>query len=102
MLWNKNFSLLVAANVLLYMAVYLLCPLLHGWLMAEWGCTPLQAAATVGVFAPAMFLLGVFNNYWVDRYPRKSVAIRALLVIGAANLVYPYAVSYTHLRAHET
>lgn len=91
MLWNKNFSLLVAANVLLYIAVYLLCPLLHGWLMAEWGCTPLQAAVTVGVFAPAMFLLGVFNNYWVDRYPRKSVAIRALLVIGVANLVYPYA-----------
>lgn len=90
MLWNKNFSLLVAANVLLYMAVYLLYPLLHSWLMVEWGCTPLQAAVTVGVFAPAMFLLGAFNNYWVDRYPRKSVAMRSLLVIGAVNLLYPH------------
>lgn len=91
MLWNKNFSLLVAANVLLYAAVYLLYPLLHRWLTDSWGCTPLEAAVVCGAFVPAMFLLGTFNNYWVDHYARKSVAMRSMLVIGLANLLYPYA-----------
>lgn len=91
MLWNRNFSLLVAANVLLYAAVYLLYPLLHRWLVGDGGLTPLQAGGVCALFAPAMFLLGAFNNYWVDHYARKAVAERSLLAIALASLLYPYA-----------
>lgn len=90
MLWNKNFSLLIVADVLLYWAVYLLFPLLHRWMMDSWGSTSVGAGAACAVFAAAMFLPGVFNSYLVDRYARKSVAVRSMLALGVLTLLYPY------------
>ena len=69
-LWNRNFALLVIANTMLYMAVYMLFPLLHHWSMESWGCTELTASAVTAVFAVALFFPGILNAYLVDTFPR--------------------------------
>ena len=48
MLWNKNFSLLIAANILLFIGVYMLFPLFFQWMVKEWGCTVSQASIQAG------------------------------------------------------
>lgn len=90
MLWNKNFSLLIAANILLFVGVYMLFPLFFQWMIKEWGCTVAQASIILALFAPAMFVPGAFNNYLVDTFSRKQVCIRSILLLAAAGFVSPY------------
>lgn len=90
MLWNKNFSLLIAANILLFIGVYMLFPLFFQWMVKEWGCTVSQASILVALFAPAMFIPGAFNNYLVDTFSRKQVCIRSVIMLAAIGLISPY------------
>lgn len=90
MLWNKNFSLLIAANILLFIGVYMLFPLFFQWMVKEWGCTVSQASIQVALFAPAMFIPGAFNNYLVDTFSRKQVCIRSVIMLAAIGLIGPY------------
>ena len=89
-LWNRNFALLVIANTMLYMAVYMLFPLLHHWSMESWGCTELMASAVTAVFAVALFFPGILNAYLVDTFPRKQVCIRSMLLLLLLNFAYVY------------
>ena len=90
MLWNKNFSLLIAANILLFIGVYMLFPLFFQWMVKELGCTVSQASILVALFAPAMFIPGAFNNYLVDTFSRKQVCIRSVIMLAAIGLISPY------------
>lgn len=90
MLWNKNFSLLIAANILLFIGVYMLFPLFFQWMVKEWGCTVSQASILVALFAPAMFIPGAFNNYLVDTFSRKQVCIRSVIMLAAIGLISQY------------
>ena len=91
MLWNKNFSLLIAANILLFIGVYMLFPLFFQWMVKEWGCTVSQASIQVALFAPALFIPGAFNNYLVDTFSRKQVCIRSVIMLAAIGLISQYA-----------
>lgn len=90
-LWNRNFSLLIAANFFFYIAVYMLFPFLYQWMVRDWGYTGLQSGGMLAIFGLALFLPGAFNNYLVDTFSRKSVAVRSILLCGGLTLVYPYA-----------
>ena len=90
-LWNRNFSLLIAANFFFYIAVYTLFPLLYQWMVFYWGYTEELAGGMLAVFGLALFLPGVFNNYLVDAFSRKSVAVRSIFLLGILTLAYPYA-----------
>lgn len=90
MLWNKNFSLLIAANILLFIGVYMLFPLFFQWMVKEWEFTVSQASILVALFAPAMFIPGAFNNYLVDTFSRKQVCIRSVIMLAAIGLISPY------------
>lgn len=90
MLWNKNFSLLIAANILLFIGVYMLFPLFFQWMVKEWGFTVSQASILVALFAPAMFIPGAFNNYLVDTFSRKQVCIRSVIMLAAIGLISQY------------
>lgn len=90
-LWNRNFSLLIIANFLFYIAVYTLFPLLHQWMVLDWQYTGMQAGGMLAIFGLALFLPGAFNNYLVDTFSRKSVAVRSILLGGLLTLAYPYA-----------
>lgn len=93
MLWNRNFSLLIAANILLYIAVYMLFPLIHQWMIQAWGCTGLQATGVTAIFGIALFLPGAFNNYLVDTFSRKNVCTRSMALLALVGLLYPYVTS---------
>lgn len=93
MLWNRNFSLLIAANILLYIAVYMLFPLIHQWMIQAWNCTGLQAAGVTAIFGIALFLPGAFNNYLVDTFSRKNVCTRSMALLALVGLLYPYVTS---------
>lgn len=90
MLWNKNFTLLIAANFLLFAAVFMLFPLLHAWMVEEWGWTDFQAALLSVLFGFSMFLPGPFNNYMVDAFKRKDVCTRSIMLVAVLSLLYPY------------
>lgn len=93
MLWNRNFSLLIAANILLYIAVYMLFPLIHRWMIQAWSRSELQAAGVTAVFGIALFLPGAFNNYLVDTFSRKNVCTRSIMLLALVGILYPYVSS---------
>lgn len=90
MLWNKNFTLLAAANVFFHAAVYMQFPVLHRWMMDVWGYTGVEAACMTVVFALSLFIPGVFNSYLVDTFSRKKVCIRSMIVLGLATVAYSW------------
>lgn len=89
-LWNRNFSFLVAANLLLHAAVYMLFPVFHHWMTRQWHCSDLYAGGVTAVFGISLFLPGLFNNYLVDAYKRQAVCVRSILVLALISLSYPY------------
>ena len=89
-LWNRNFCLIILADMLLYASVYMLFPVLHGQIMAAGKCTDLQAGWGIVVFGLGVFVPGMLNAYLVDRFPRKSVCAYSILALGVLTLAYPY------------
>ena len=89
-LWNRNFCLLVLANVFLFMSVYMLFPVLHGWIQAALECDELHAALITSVFGIAPFLSGPFNAYLVDRFKRKHVCVYSILLLSVITVFYGY------------
>ena len=90
--WNKNFVLLITSNILLYIGVYMLFPVLHTRIMDSWGFTSEESAlVSMGLFGLSMFLPGLFNNYLVDTFRRKSVCTRSILLFALLGIAYPYA-----------
>ena len=87
-LWNRNFCLLVLANVFLFMSVYMLFPVLHGWIQAALECDGLHAALITSVFGIAPFLSGPFNAYLVDRFKRKHVCVYSILLLSVITVFY--------------
>ena len=90
MLWNKNFTLLVAANVFFHAAVYMQFPILHRWMTDVWGYTGVEAAWVAVVFGLSLFIPGAFNSYLVDTFSRKQVCIWSMIALGLATLAYPW------------
>lgn len=93
MLWNKNFTLLTLANLLLHVAAYSLFPLVYRWLIYEWHVTSLMASVASVAFGFSLCLPGIFNNYLVDTFSRKRVATYSIFVMALAGLLYPYLTS---------
>lgn len=88
MLWNKNFTLLAAANVFFHAAVYMQFPVLHRWMTDVWGYTGVEAACMAVVFGLSLFIPGVFNSYLVDTFSRKQVCVWSMIVLGLATVAY--------------
>ena len=88
MLWNRNFTLLAAANVFFHAAVYMQFPLLHRWMTEVWGYTGVEAACMAVVFGLSLFVPGVFNSYLVDTFSRKRVCVWSMIVLGLATVAY--------------
>jgi MFS family permease len=85
-LWSHSMRCLAYAQFLLYMAVYMLLPVMPYWIANGWGVSYVEAGWITALFAPAMWLTGPFNSYLIDAFPRKSVAIWGCLVFIAATV----------------
>lgn len=90
--WNKNFVLLILSNIMLYIGVYMLFPVLHSRLIDNWGIASEKSVLiSMGLFGVAMFLPGIFNNYLVDTFRRKNVCTTSILLFAVLGIAYPYA-----------
>ena len=79
-LWHRDFWLLALANMVLSMLVYMQIPLLPHQLMDE-KLSPLMTGCVMGVFSLGIFVLGGFGSYWVQKYRRNRVCLRAILIM---------------------
>ncbi len=89
-LWHRDFWLLVVANLLLTMSVYLLLPILPQWLMLTENFSPEETGVSMGVFGVGLYLLGSHCSWLVQRYRRNEVCMWAIvaLVLDIALLWY--------------
>ena len=89
-LWHHDFWLLVVANLLLTMSVYMLIPTFPQWLMGEQQFTPGQTGLSMAVFAVGLYLLGAQCSWLVQRFRRNVVCMWAIAALALNVLVLGY------------
>lgn len=82
--------MLMLANLLLSVGVYMLFPLFYRRLTGEWGCSVFTSGGLTLLFALAMSFLGAFNNYLVDTFSRRHVCIYSMMALAAAGIASLY------------
>ena len=79
--WQRGFWLLVIANFLVAMSVYVLVPVMPLWLINGEGFSAGDAGLAMGAFGLGMFALGGFCSYLVQRYRRNRICMDAILLM---------------------
>lgn len=92
-----NFGRLCIANMLLFVSVYMLFPLLPFIMGQQLGVPVYQMGSLFLVFAAGMFMVGPFHAYLGDEHKRKSVLMYSSIVMLAAMLGYAFVDSYAKL-----
>lgn len=80
-LWHRDFWLLVVANLLLTMSVYILLPVLPQWLMDTENLTPEETGLSMGAFGLGLYLLGSQCSWLVQHYRRNVVCMWAVIAL---------------------
>ncbi len=80
-LWHRDFWLLVVANLLLTMSVYVLIPVLPHWLLQTENFTTLETGLSMGAFGLGLYLLGSQCSWLVQRYRRNVVCMWAVVAM---------------------
>lgn len=88
-LWHRDFWLMLIANLLLSIAVYMLVPTLPHW-MLDRGFLLEETGIAMGAFAFGLFLPGPFCSYLVQRYRRNWVCMLAILALTACFTILFY------------
>ena len=80
-LWHRDFWLMAVANLLLTMSVYMLIPVMPGWLMQTENLTLQETGLIMGAFGVGIFLFGYFTSYLVQRFRRNMACVWAVLLM---------------------
>lgn len=89
-LWHHEFWLLVIADLLVTMSVYMLIPTFPQWLMAEQQLTPAQTGWSMAAFALGLYLFGSQCSWLVQQYRRNMVCIWAIAALALNVLALGY------------
>ena len=89
-LWHREFWMLSLSNLFLCMAVYMLIPVVPGWLIKVQHITHWHVALAFVSFGIGLFSLGGVCRYLVEEYRRNRVC---MLCIGIV-MVCIYALSF--------
>ena len=89
-LWHHEFWLLVVADLLLTMSVYMLIPTFPHWLMAEQQLTPGQTGLIMAAFALGLYMFGPSCSWLVQRFRRNMVCIWAIAALAFNVLMLGY------------
>ena len=89
-LWHHEFWLLVIADLLLTMSVYMLIPTFPQWLLAEQQFTPEQTGLSMAAFAIGLYLFGAQCSWLVQRFRRNMVCIWAIVALSLNVLLLGY------------
>ena len=80
-LWHRDFWLLLLADLLLTMSVYVVLPVLPQWLMLVQRFTPEETGISMGAFGLGLYLLGSQCSWLVQRFRRNQVCMWAVLIM---------------------
>ena len=80
-LWHRDFWLLVVANLLLTMSVYVLLPVVPQWLIETENFSPQETGLSMGAFGLGLYLLGSMVSWLVQRYRRNQVCLWAIVAV---------------------
>ena len=85
-MWNRDFSLLIIAELLLCVACYMTIPFLpcrlfwNNYVDAEWACL------TMGAFVAGIGISGLFGSWLIQRYRRNKVFLVSTFCLSATIL----------------
>ena len=85
-MWNRDFSLLIIAELLLCVACYMTIPFLpcrlywNNYVDAEWACL------TMGAFVVGIGISGFFGSWLIQRYRRNKVFLVSTFCLSATIL----------------
>lgn len=96
-LWNVHFMRICVANLLLFVSLYMLFPVLPVEMSDRLGVPVAQTGILFLFFTAGMFLAGPFHAYLVDAYKRKYVCMFAFAVMLAATAGYAFVTNLTEL-----
>ncbi len=91
-LWHKDFWLMSIAGMFITVAMYIQFPLLHEWLVVDLELPPVQAGLVMGIPGIGVFTLGALCSYFVQKYRRNIVCVRAICAL----LLCLFAMSYIY------
>ena len=94
-LWTVHFMRICVANLLLFISLYVLFPVLSVEMADRLGVPAAQTGVIFLFFTLGMFLIGPFHAYLVDEYKRKHVLLYSALIMLAAVLGYAFVDGYT-------
>lgn len=80
-LWNKDFWLLVFADMLMSMSVTMLISTLPQWLLTTEGMTAGETGLAMAVFGSGLYVLGCLCSWLVQHYRRNVVCMWAVAAL---------------------
>jgi MFS family permease len=90
-LWNKDFWLLVVAEMFICTAVCTMLPTLPKWMLSKEMMTPEQTGLAMGVFGVGLYVMGGLCSWLVQRYRRNVVCMWAVVALALDMAVLWYA-----------
>lgn len=96
-LWTVHFMRICVANLLLFISLYVLFPVLSLEMADRLGVPVAQTGVIFLFFTIGMFLIGPFHAYLVDAYKRKFVCMFSFAVMVAATVGYAFVANITEL-----
>lgn len=96
-LWTVHFMRICVANLLLFISLYVLFPVLSVEMADRLGVPVAQTGVIFLFFTIGMFLIGPFHAYLVDAYKRKFVCMFSFAVMVAATAGYAFVSNMTEL-----
>ena len=85
------------ANLLLFISLYVLFPVLSVEMADRLGVPAAQTGVIFLFFTLGMFLIGPFHAYLVDAYKRKYVCMFAAALMVVATIGYAFVTNLTEL-----
>lgn len=92
-LWTVDFMRISVANLLLFVSLYSLFPVLSLEMADRLGIPVAQTGIIFLFFTLGMFLIGPFHAYLVDAYKRKNVCMYSFATLIASTAGYAFAAS---------
>ena len=96
-LWTNHFMRICLANLLLFISLYVMFPILPLEMAERLGVPVAQTGIMFLFFTLGMFLIGPFHAYLIDAYKRKYVCIFSFAVMMAATVGYAFVGNLTEL-----
>lgn len=86
-LWSKDYCLLLAANLLVYLGFYMLVPTLPTYTQ-EIGGSTLQASLVISVFSVSALIFRFVTGNAVDAFGKKLICLAGIIIMALSTLSY--------------